>query len=252
VTSSTVGFERNHHTLLITLQRAHKRNAVDRQLADELDAALHQLDADPELWVGLLCADGPAFSAGSDLAASGDYVTVDGGEYGIIRRPRTKPLIAVVEGSALGGGFEIVLACDLVVASTDARFGLPEVRRGLVPACAALFRAPRALPLNLARELILTGEPIDARRAYDAGLVNTLVEPGRARAAAAELAALICRNGPLAVRACLKAINELAANDDQLGWVATERAKSMTASSADRAEGVAAFLEKRAPKWTGR
>ena len=122
----------------------------------------------------------------------GDYVTERGGEYGIIRRERRKPLVAAVEGFALGGGLEIVLACDLVVASTSARFGLPEVKRGVVPTCGALFRGPCALPVNLAREMVLTGDPIDAARAYAVGFVNLLAEPGDALDRAVELAGRLC------------------------------------------------------------
>jgi enoyl-CoA hydratase/carnithine racemase len=137
-------------------------HAVDRELADALDEALNTLDDEDELSVGVLTGTSTVFSAGSDPTSGGDYVTERGGEYGIIRRQRRKPLIAAVGGRALGGGLEIVLSCDLVVASTSARFGLSEVRIGLIPTCGALFRSPNALPLNLARELILTGEPIDA------------------------------------------------------------------------------------------
>ena len=156
--------ERTDHVLVISMQRGEKYNAINRQMADELDAALNQLDDDGELWAGVLTGTSDAFCAGSDLTAGGDYVTERGGEYGIIRRERRKPLVAAVEGFALGGGLKIVLACDLVVASTSARFGLPEVKRGVVPTCGALFRGPRALPVNLAREMLLTGDPIDAAR----------------------------------------------------------------------------------------
>src|ERR1700679_2627629 len=160
--------------------REAKRNAVNRQLADELDAAFNLLEDDDGLWAGVLTGTGSVFCAGSDLTAGGDYVTERGGEYGLIRRRRDKPLIAAVEGPALGGGLELVLACDLVVAATTATFGLPEVRRGVVPTSAGLFRAPSTLPLNLASELILIGDSIDAERAHGAGLVNRLVEPGEA------------------------------------------------------------------------
>jgi enoyl-CoA hydratase len=155
---------RRDRTLVISMHREHKRNAVDRALADAIDVALNLLDDDPDLWVGVLTGTSTVFSAGSDLACNGDYVTDRGGEYGVIRRERQKPLIAAVEGLALGGGFEIVLACDLVVASSTARFGLPEVSRGVLPTCGALFRGPTTLPLNLAREMILTGQPVSADR----------------------------------------------------------------------------------------
>jgi enoyl-CoA hydratase/carnithine racemase len=175
-----VSTERRGRVLLIAMQRERKRNAVDRQLADELDAALNVLDDDPELWAGVLTGTPNVFSAGSDLIAAGDNVTERGGEYGIIRRVRRKPLIAAVEGPALGGGLEIVFACDLVVASTAAELGLPEVARGLVATSGALFRAARLLPVNLAKELLLTGERMSAERAHAAGLVNRLAEPGQA------------------------------------------------------------------------
>jgi enoyl-CoA hydratase len=247
-----VDVERHDRVLVITLRREAKRNAIDRATADQLDRALSLLDDDADLWVGVLAASGPVFSAGSDLTAGGDYYTERGGEYGIIRRVRAKPLIAAVEGPAFGGGLEIVLACDLVVASTAARFGLPEVKRGLIPTCAGLFRGPRALPANVARQLVLTGEPIDASRAYDVGLVNVLTEVGHARSAALQLADQICQSAPLSVQACLAALNSLEADSDARGWEATDTAKGVIAGSADSREGIAAFLEKRPPVWAGR
>ena len=249
---ASVDVRREGRVLVVEMRRSAKRNAVDRALADALDGALALLDEDDDLWAGVLAADGPVFSAGSDLAAAGDYYTERGGEYGVIRRRRIKPLIAAVDGPALGGGFEIVLACDLVVASDAAVFGLPEVARGLVPTCAGLFRAPRSLPLNLARELILTGEPISASRAYAAGFVNTLVPTGEARTEAVRLAQRICANAPVAVRASLAAVNEAAAAADESGWESTERAKRMIAGSEDTAEGIRAFFERRSPEWSGR
>jgi enoyl-CoA hydratase len=246
-----VATERRGRVLVITMCREAKRNAVDRAMADLLDAALNELDDDPELWVGVLAAVGPVFCAGSDLTAQGDYQTERGGSYGLISRARRKPLIAAVDGPALGGGLEIVLACDLVVASTMAQFGLPEVRRGVVPTCAGLFRGPRALPLNLARELVLTGDPISAERAVAAGLVNVLVGDGLAREAAIKLAERICLNSPVAVRACLDAMNGLVGDDDARGWEATDAAIAALSGSADAQEGVNAFLEKRPPVWTG-
>lgn len=250
--AALVDVTREGHVLIVEMRRRAKRNAVDRALADALDAALTLLEEEDDLWVGVLGADGPVFSAGSDLAAGGDYYTERGGEYGIIRRRRTKPLIAAVDGPALGGGFEIVLACDLVVASDAAVFGLPEVARGLVPTCAGLFRAPRSLPLNLARELALTGDPIPASRAYAAGFVNVLTVAGQARAEAVRLAQRICTNAPVAVRASLAAVNEVAAAADGAGWEATDTAKRTIGESEDAAEGVRAFFEKRAPRWSGR
>ena len=220
-TDALVSFSRHGRVGVIALNRAAKRNAMNQPLADALEAALDMLDEDPDLWVGILTGTPTVFSAGTDISVLGFIGTERGGEYGIIRRRRAKPLIAAVEGIAFGGGMEIVLACDLVVASRTARFGLPEVRLGLVPTCAGLFRAPRALPLNLAREMILTGDPIDAERAYHAGLVNVLTDPGTAVEGALALAECIAANGPLAVRSCLQAINDYVGEDDVVGWAAT-------------------------------
>lgn len=247
-----VGREREGHVLIITLQRESKRNAVDRALADAISAALDELDDDPDLWVGILTGGPSFFCAGSDLTAGGDYFTERGGEYGIIRRDRRKPLVAAVEGFALGGGMEIVLACDLVVASNEARFGLPEVSIGVIPTCAGLFRAPQSLPLNLARELILTGEPIGADRAFAAGFVNAISEPGGALDAARSMAARICRNAPISVQASLAAVTGRLTDEAERGWALTEQAKEAITGTADAAEGVRSFLEKRPPRWTGR
>jgi len=243
---------REGRVLVIAMQRAAKRNAINRAMADALGGALNELDDDEDLWAGVLTGTTDVFSAGSDLTALGDYVTERGGEYGIIRRTRRKPLIAAVEGPALGGGLEIALACDLVVAATTARFGLPEVRIGVVPTCAGLFRGPRALPLNVARQLILTGRPIEAPRAYEVGFVNILTEPGQALAEAERLAQEICENAPVSVQSCLAAVNTLAGADDELGWEQTDAALDAAASSADSREGVRSFLEKRPPVWKGR
>ncbi len=252
VTGRLVVTRREERVLIISMESSAKRNAIDRAMADALDDALNELDDDEGVWGGILTGTTEVFSAGSDLTAGGDYVTDRGGEYGIIRRRRAKPLIAAVEGPALGGGLEIVLACDLVVAARSARFGLPEVGIGVVPTCAGLFRSPRALPLNLARQLILTGRPIDAQRAYEAGLVNVLTDPGDALAEAETLAQQICANAPVSVQACLAAVNDIVASDDELGWEHTQRALTTAAHSADAREGVAAFLEKRPPVWRGR
>jgi enoyl-CoA hydratase len=243
---------RDGHVLVIALDRPEKRNAVDRVMADQLDEALNELDDDQDLWAGILTGTSEMFSAGSDLTSGGDYVTERGGEYGIIRRQRRKPLVAAVEGFALGGGLEIVLCCDMVVASSEARFGLPEVSIGVIPTCAGLFRGPRALPRHVARQLILTGRPLDAARAYELGLVNLLTPPGQAEKRALELAQQICTNAPVSVQACLGALNELETEADSHGWAATNEAIGTVMRSTDSREGVTAFLEKRPPVWTGR
>ncbi len=177
--------------MVISINREAKRNAIDRATADALDLAFNQLDDDPEIWVGVLTGTKTVFSAGSDLKANGDYNTERGGEYAIIRRRRTKPLIAAVEGPALGGGMEIALACDLIVASAESRFGLPEVGIGVVARCGGLFRTQRAVPANIAREIMLTGLPISSQRAYELGLVNRVAEPGTALDKAIEMAEAI-------------------------------------------------------------
>jgi enoyl-CoA hydratase len=252
MTDELVGRRRDGHVLVITMQRESKRNAVNRELADAIDAALNELDDDPTLWAGVLTGGPSFFCAGSDLTANGDYFTERGGEYGIIRRTRRKPLIAAVEGFALGGGLEIVLACDMVVAARDARFGLPEVGIGVIPTCAGLFRAPQAFPLNLARELILTGEPIPAERAYNAGFVNVLTDSGGALDGAVALANRICRNAPLSVQACLAAVNRRLDAESELGWSVTDEAKAAISGTEDTKEGVRSFLEKRPPAWQAR
>ena len=244
--------ERDGPVFTIRLRREHKRNAVDRHLADAMDAAFNELDDDPTLLVGVLTGGDIAFCAGSDLASRGNYDTERGGQYGIIRRRRKKPLIAAVEGLALGGGMEIVLACDMVVAAEDAIFGLPEVCRGVLPTCGALFRAIYALPPNIARELVLTGEPMSAERVSRMGLVNVITPKGGSLEAALKMARRISANAPLSVQACLGAMNGLLAANDEAGWQATRAAYQSIIDSHDTKEGVQAFFEKRPPQWQGR
>jgi enoyl-CoA hydratase/carnithine racemase len=249
-----VSTEIREKVLVVRIEREDKRNAVDQAVADGIGAALDRLDDDPELWVGILTGTSTVFSAGSDLASSkgGSARTERGGEYGIIRRDREKPLIAAVEGPALGGGFEMVLVCDLVVAASTASFGLPEVKRGLVPTCGGLFRTPRALPLNVAREMLLTGDRLSSERAYALGLVNVVTEPGEAVAGALALAERICAVGPVGARASLRALERTVAERDELGWEATADATARIVASDDIREGLAAFFDKREPRWTGR
>jgi enoyl-CoA hydratase len=243
--------ERRGPVLIIRLHREERRNAINRELAVGIDAALAELDDEPNLRVGIITGTDTIFSAGTDLKEGQDARTEAGGEYGIIRRRRMKPVIAAVEGRALGGGFEIVLACDLVVASTTARFGLPEGLRGVLPTSGALFRAARALPLNVAKQLMLTGDELLPQRAFELGLVNELTEPGKAVDGALALAERVCQSAPTSVGQILKAYGDLAADEDARGWAATAAAVEVILASDDFKEGVSAFFAKRQPDWPG-
>ncbi|MEA2357049.1 MAG: enoyl-CoA hydratase [Solirubrobacteraceae bacterium] len=247
--------ERRDGVLLVTLNRPEARNAVNLAVAEGIAAALDELDADADLAVGVLTGAGKGFSAGMDLKAfvAGERPYVgDRGFAGITRRAADKPLIAAVEGFAVAGGLEIVLACDLIVAARGARLGIPEVRRSLVAAGGALLRLPRRIPYGIAMELALTGEPITAERGHELGLVNRLSEPGGAVEAALELAASIARNAPLALVAS-KAILERHRGwaEDEL-WERQEEISGPVFASEDAREGAVAFSEKREPVWRGR
>lgn len=241
--------------MTITLNRPEARNAIDRDLSYETCAAVDHLDATPELRVGILTGAGGTFCAGMDLKAfaRGEVTRVKGrGLLGIAMTPPVKPMIAAVEGYCLAGGFEATLACDLMVASRDARFGLPEAKRGLAAAAGGLIRLPRAIPPRIAMELALTGDQVDAELLYRHGLINVLTEPGGALAGAVELARRIVPNAPLSLAASKRVISL------QRDWTTEEdftRQAEITApvlASADAKEGATAFAEKRAPKWSGR
>jgi len=249
VSEALVRLERTDGVLVIEMNRPGRRNALDRRLTDELSAAFDELDDDPTLSVGILAAAGPVFCAGTDLHEEASPATDRGGEYGLVRRRRRRPLIAAVEGPALGGGFELVLACDLVVAGAQASFGLPEVARGLVPTCGGLFRGPDRLPSVVAAELLLTGDPLPAARATSYGLVNVVCEPGQALVEARALAARITKNSPDAVAASLRALQDVRGPAEALGWTATDHAIAAASHSPDWSEGTAAFFDKRAPRW---
>lgn len=237
---------------VLTLDRPDKRNAFDGALTAALDAALNAFEDDAALRVAVLTGGTRFFSAGTDVVAWAGEPTPRGGPYGIAGRRLQKPVIAAVEGIAAGGGFEIALSCSMIVAASTASFSLPEVGLGLVAECGGLFRGPRALPLNIARELLLTGAPLGAERAHALGLVNHLTEPGQALPEALALARQIAEQAPLAVRETLAALERLNADDDDRGWELTRRAKAVARQSADSKEGVAAFKERRAPRWQGR
>ena len=240
---------------VITINRPQARNAIDRATAEGIAAALDELDDRSELRVGVITGAGGNFSAGMDLKAfaRGERPHVEGrGSGGIVQRPASKPLIAAVEGYAVALGFEVVLSCDLVVASGDARFGLPEVKRSLVAVAGGLIRLPRRIPYHQAMELALTGELIDARRAHELGLVNRLAEPGQALADALELAAGLIANGPLALEASKAIVSR--AQDWTLdeAWERQGEIAGPVFGSEDAQEGAIAFAEKREPVWKGR
>ncbi|MBM7366888.1 enoyl-CoA hydratase-related protein [Gordonia hydrophobica] len=242
---------RLEHVLLIRMDRPAKKNAVDASMTTELDAALNLLEDDPDLRCGVLSGGPDHFSAGTDLASGPGQPTARGGGYGVVGRRRRKPLIAAVEGFALGGGFEMALACDLIVSGRTAQFGLPEVTHGVVANCGALFRAHRGVPLNIARQLLLTGQSISADRALQYGLVNETVDDGDAERAALAMADCIAGNAPLAVQASLQACDAYVHRSDALGWELTAVADAEVRASRDLQEGVRAFLEKRRPRWFG-
>lgn len=241
--------------LVITIERPTARNAVNRAVAEGIAAALDRLDGEEALRVGILTGAGGYFCAGMDLKAfvAGEQPHAgDRGFAGIVRRSSRKPLIAAVEGFALAGGFEVALACDLIVAARDARFGIPEVKRSLVAAGGALIRLPRRVPYHVAMELALTGDPIDAPRAHAIGIVNRLAEPGEAIAAARELAAAIARNGPLALDASKRILTAAPDWSEAEAWERQGEISGPVFASEDAREGAIAFAEKRAPAWKGR
>jgi enoyl-CoA hydratase len=254
---STIEYATEGHRAVITINRPDARNAVNGEVARGIEEAIDRLEADDGLWVGILTGVPPVFSAGADLkeinaGRATDLNTKRGGFAGITARERTKPIIAAVDGAALAGGTEITLACDLIVASTNARFGIPEVKRSLVAAAGGLFRLPRQLPFNVAMELALTGDPIDAERAYQFGLVNVLCAAGEALEKARQLADRIEANAPVAVRSSRQVIRSAMTEDEATGWRLSAEGMAQAMGSEDFKEGLVAFIEKRPPVWTGR
>jgi enoyl-CoA hydratase len=252
-----VDFEQRGPFAVIKINRPEARNAVNADVAQGIEAAIDKIESDDAIWVGILTGEPPVFCAGADLkeinaGRAASLATARGGFGGITQRERTKPIIAAVDGPALAGGTEIALACDLIVASTTASFGIPEVKRSLVAAGGGLFRLGRKIPFNLAMELALTGDPIAAQQAHHHGLVNRLVEPGKALDGATALAEQICANAPVAVRESRKVVIEATNAPDEVGWKMSVEGMAAAMSSDDFSEGLTAFIEKRPPQWKGR
>lgn len=253
----SVTFEQRGPFAVVTINRPDARNAINAEVAQGIEDAIDRIESDDATWVGILTGVPPVFCAGADLkeinAGRGASLSTErGGFAGFVQRDRTKPVIAAVDGPALAGGTEIVLASDLVVASTTATFGIPEVKRSLVAAAGGLFRLGRKIPMNIAMELTLTGDPIDAERAHHFGLVNELCEPGEALDTALALAARIEANAPLAVRESRRLLLQYEELDVDEGIRQSNQAIMNLAASADFSEGLMAFIEKRPPNWQGK
>ena len=257
----SVDYELDGHVAVITINRPDARNAVNTDVAQGMEAAIDRLEADDEAWVGIITgaqtAKGWIFCAGADLKQmSTDPAgmnTAKGGFAGFVQRERTKPVIAAVDGPALAGGTEIVLAADMVVASETAVFGIPEVKRNLVAAAGGLFRLPRKIPRNIAMELALTGRlDFSAADAHRYGLVNRLCGEGEALSTAKELANQITQSAPLAVRESRTIMLETTDQPDEVGWKRSGEGIMKMFTTEDFNEGLTAFIEKRDPQWKGR
>ena len=251
---TVVDFERRGSLALVTLDRPDARNAVSPEVSQEMAAILDEVEADAGLRAVVLTGRGEVFCAGADLKviASGranDIASGKGGFAGIVTRDFPKPIVAAVNGPALAGGFEIVLSCDLVVAADTARFGIPEVKRGLIAAAGGLIRLPKRVPLAVALEMTMTGDPIDADRALALGLVNRVVPAAEVLDAAIALAERIGENSPIAVRASRRLVREVGDLTEEQAWVRNGELAVEVFASGDAIEGATAFAEKRAPVW---
>ncbi len=252
-TEPAVLVEQRDRILIVTINRPRAKNAVNLAVSQGLADAMDRLDAEPGLSVGIVTGAGGSFCAGMDLKAfaRGERCDIDGRGLGFTQKPPAKPLIAAVEGYALAGGTEVALSCDLIVASRDSAFGIPEVKRGLVAGGGGLLRLPQRIPYAIAMELALTGDNLSAERAHELGLVSALAEPGGALDAAVALAEKITANGPLAVAATKKIVVESRYWGSEEQWTEQMKILAPVFMSKDAQEGAVAFAEKRAPHWTG-
>jgi enoyl-CoA hydratase len=252
--SDEVLTERRGQVLVVTINRPQARNAVNTAVSQGIAAAMDELDADDTLTIGVITGAGGTFCSGMDLKAfvAGERPSIPGrGFGGVTQAPPRKPLIAAVEGYALAGGCELMLACDLVTAAENAKFGIPETKRGLVAAAGGLLRLPHRIPPNVAMELALTGDFLGADDAHRLGLVNRITPAGGALDAALGLADKIAANGPLAVAVTKRVIRESADWSADEMWDRQAELVNPVMTSADAREGATAFAEKRPPKWTG-
>ena len=251
---TVVEFETRNNVAILTLNRPEARNAISPEVSQTMAAYLDTIEADPALRIVVITGRGEVFSAGADLKVvaqgnANDIARGKGGFAGVVTRDFPKPIIAAVNGPALAGGFEIVLACDLVVAADTARFGIPEVKRGLMAAAGGLIRLPKRVPLAIALELAMTGDPIDAQRALQLGLVNRVVPAGQVMDEALALADRIGENSPAAVRASRQLVREAGELTEAEGWKRTIELMMPVFESGDAVEGATAFAEKRPPVW---
>lgn len=257
MTDQPILFETDGPVAVLTMNRPDRRNAVDAALGDALAEAIGRFEADPALQVAVLCGAGKVFCAGMDLAAFSDgqqdaILNRPGGFGGLTERARSKPLVAAVQGAALAGGFELALACDMIVAEEGARFGLPEVMRGLIAGAGGALRLATRIAPARAREIVLTGRQFDTEEAWALGLLSRRCPAGEVRACAVALAQEVARHAPLAVRGTL-AVSRLAEQALLAGhWAQNAQVLRSCLDSADAREGARAFLERRAPVWTGR
>ena len=251
-------YEVADHIAVVTLNRPDKRNAVNGAVATAMDWIVKEVERDDDVRVAILTSSlESTFCAGADLSeiSKGNaraLSTKDGGFAGFVKSKRSKPWIAAVRGNALAGGCELPLTCDMIVAADNSRFGLPEVKRGIFAGAGGVFRLPRALPRNIALEIVATGDPLPAERMYQLGLVNRLAPSGDVLAEAKSLAAQIGANAPLAVRKSLEVARQAYDGTEEELWKASNEASAVVFSSEDAKEGPRAFLEKRAPVWKGR